>query len=542
VEVEARAGGVADPRPAPPAPAAPPSLGVADLPVVPRDPHYFLPTPARALGGGWALFGRDAAATRASFLSLFTPADWGAHAAMQAELAQMRADFAPAMLAPPLPPGETAARFVRPALRRAFVALATGSVASYLDRWGFRCDLVRAMYAATDGLSGVTAGPDEPGTGFNFLLHNMVRLPGTQGAWALLQGAARGVVGCVGRGGAAAAARGGGRAPPPPPLSPGGMGTLTARLAGVARAAGVRIETGRPVAAVDVGAGLRATGVTLCCGTSVPARAVVAACDPFTLDGLIAGGLQGAAKASLDRARLATAPATTAKLQLCLSSLPTFACLPEPRGQHRTTSHLLVGAQEPRAASGAMAALARAAAAARAGDAPCEPGDHPPIEFYFHSDADPTVRDAAGRHSAALFVQLAPAAPRRGALDPGAAGWTPAAKAEYTKRLLSVVASFAPGIEGCVHEAVLFTPDDVRSHFGIASAHIHHVSNTLALDARFPHTVPGVGGLFCASAGTHPGGSVTGCGGFLAAAAAAAALGVAVPRVRVRSGGWSEPG
>ena len=93
-----------------------------------------------------------------------------------------------------------------------------------------------------------------------------------------------------------------------------------------------------------------------------------------------------------------------------------------------------------------------------------------------------------------------------------------------------------------MHEAVLFTPDDVRSHFGIASAHIHHVSNTLALDARFPHTVPGVGGLFCASAGTHPGGSVTGCGGFLAAAAAAAALGVAVPRVRVRSGGWSEPG
>jgi hypothetical protein len=148
----------------------------------------------------------------------------------------------------------------------------------------------------------------------------------------------------------------------------------------------------------------------------------VAACDPFTLDGLIAGGLQGGAKASLDRARLATAPATTAKLQLGLSSLPTFACLSEPRGQHRTTSHLLVGAQEPRAASGAMAALARAAAAARAGDAPCEPGDHPPIEFYFHSDADSTVRDAEGRHSAALFVQLAPAAPRRGALDPGAAG------------------------------------------------------------------------------------------------------------------------
>lgn len=424
---------------------------------------------------------------------------------MQAELSQVRADFAAAMLEPPAPPEETAARFVRPALRPAFLGLATGSVAAYLARFPFESDLVRAMYAATDGLSGVTAGPDEAGTGFNFLLHNMVRLPGTRGAWALIQG---------------------------------GMGTLTARLAGAAREAGVAVEAGRAVAAVDVRAGGAAAGVTLACGASVPARAVVAACDPFTLDGLVAGGLTGEAKAALARARAASVPATTAKLQLCLSSLPTFACLPEQRGQHRTTSHLLVGAATPRAASGALAALSRAAAAAAAGAADCAPGAHPPIEFYFHSDADPSVRDAAGRHSAALFVQLAPARPRRGDLDPDRGGWTPTAKTEYTKRLLSVVAAWAPDIERCVHEAVLLTPDDVGSHFGIASSHIHHVANTLALDARFPHAVPGSEGLFCASAGTHPGGSVTGCGGYLAARAAAAALGVTVPRVRVRSGGW----
>ena len=463
------------------------ALGVT-LPIIKRDPHYFLPTPAAARGGA-AIFGADAAASRSSFLSMFTEADWAAHTALQAEVAAIASDFAPAMLAPPLAPEATAERYVRPALRRSFVDLVTGSISSYLARFDFRSDLVRAMYAATDALSGVTAGPDDRGTGFNFLMHNAVRTPGTGGAWALVRG---------------------------------GMGTVTSALADAARKAGATIETERAVATVDTARGA-ATGVTLADGSHVAARAVVVNADPLTLSRIT--DLPPAAAAAVKSVVDASTPATTAKLNLCLSSLPSFPCAPTDIGQHRTTTHLLCGAESPRATTGAMAALTDAARAAAEGRVVCEPGAHPPIEFYFASVADPSVRDAQGRHSAALFVQLAPALADE--------KWTPAFRELYTRSLLNIVAHWAPDIHACVHEALLLAPPDIESHFGIGTRHIHHITNSLALTDRFPTAVPGIDALYSSSAGTHPGGSVAGCAGYLAARAAGEALGVKVKEVTV---------
>ena len=48
------------------------------------------------------------------------------------------------------------------------------SVTAYLERFGFRSPLLKAMYAATDGTSAFTGDWNSPGTGTNFLLHNMV--------------------------------------------------------------------------------------------------------------------------------------------------------------------------------------------------------------------------------------------------------------------------------------------------------------------------------------------------------------------------------
>ncbi len=56
-----------------------------------------------------------------------------------------------------------------------FVDLCRRPVADYLQRFGFRSDLLRAMYAVTDGVSGLAATWDMPGSGLNFLCHNMVR-------------------------------------------------------------------------------------------------------------------------------------------------------------------------------------------------------------------------------------------------------------------------------------------------------------------------------------------------------------------------------
>src|SRR5439155_19257270 len=140
--------------------------------------------------------------------------DWRANQEMNAELAMMRDDLAPAWLMPPLSLEATAERFIRPALRKPFVDLVRGTAREYLERWGFESDLVKAMYAVTDAFSGLDGGYDTPSAGHNFLVHNMCRLPGSGGTWMIVQG---------------------------------GMGTVTQKLAELARKAGVTIRTGAKV-------------------------------------------------------------------------------------------------------------------------------------------------------------------------------------------------------------------------------------------------------------------------------------------------------
>src|SRR5690606_20517787 len=115
----------------------------------------------------------DAAANRAGLLEFFSARDLRAVEALDAEMAALRDDVGPTWLAEPLSIEETAERHVRPALRRVFVDLCRGSIGDYLARFDFESDLLRAMYAVTDGFSGVFGTWDSPGTGMNFLVHNM---------------------------------------------------------------------------------------------------------------------------------------------------------------------------------------------------------------------------------------------------------------------------------------------------------------------------------------------------------------------------------
>src|SRR5690606_4973102 len=227
------------------------TLGV-DIPVRRRDPHYFLPTPG-PVGSPYLWCGTDREATRRQLREVFSADDLAADDALAAELAALRDDLAPAWLAEPLPVEETAQRYVRPQLRQTFVDLVRGSVVAYLDRFGFRSELLQAMYAVTDGITGVHAGPDDPGTGHNFLVHNMCRLPGSDGTWM---------------------------------VAVGGMGTVARVLADAARAAGARLVTGAEVAAVRVGAGA-VEGVALADGRAVAAWVVLGACDPYRLIDLV---------------------------------------------------------------------------------------------------------------------------------------------------------------------------------------------------------------------------------------------------------------
>jgi phytoene dehydrogenase-like protein len=436
-----------------------------DIPVLRRDPHYFLPTPGPP-GSPYLWFGADRDAAREQLSRFFSPADAAADDAMQAELAQLREDLAPAWLAEPLPVHQTAERYIRPRLREVFVDLVRGSVADYLARFEFRSELLMSMYAVTDGLSGLTAGPDDPGTGHNFLVHNMCRLPGADGTWM---------------------------------IAVGGMGTVSGRFAAAARAAGATIATGAGVTAVEVADGA-VTGVRVVGDRAVAAPVVLGACDPYRLLELLP---PGAAPAGLV-ARMAAVrrTGTTLKVNLALRALPAFSCLPAGAGSpFGATIHLLPGSAGDLPA---MTALRDMWARVQAGELPAEPT----IEWYVHTTVDPSLQDAAGHHSSALFVQSVPYTLADSSWD--------SAMTPYVAHLLGICDRYAPGTSDLVADAVPLSPPGIEARFGISGGHIHHVDNTVSFTDRMPYAV-GVDGLYAGSAGCHPAGSVIGAAGHNAA-------------------------
>ena len=438
-------------------------LGI-ELPLLRRDPHYFLPT----TGKRYLLFGSDAAAMKEQFVSFFSEQDYRANQALQAEIGQIRDDVAATWLEEPLSVEGTAERYVRPALRGVFVDLCRKPVGQYLDRFGFRSDLLKAMYAVTDGFSGLNGDWDTPGTGMNFLVHNMCRLPGSEGTWMIVKG---------------------------------GMGTVTQTLAAAARAAGARIETG--LAAQSIARSPLA--VRLADGREIRAKAVVVNADPFRLQGLL--GRESLPLAWNTRVDGYRRDGTTFKVNLALKGLPRFTCLPEDRGQFGSTMHLLPDEPE------VMAAMREAFADVKAGRLP----RFPTIEWYVHTTVDPSLRDAQGHHNSALFVQWVPYELR---------GTTWEAEEEkYVRHLLGLCDRFAPGTSALVADAFPLTPKKIEQHFGITRGHIHHVDNSFGFADRLPYATP-VEGVYSCSAGCHPAGSVIGAAGHNAAARLLSDLGL----------------
>jgi phytoene dehydrogenase-like protein len=432
-------------------------LGLS-LPLIKRDPHYFLPTTSR---GRYLLLGSDRERNRAELARFSSPEDSAADEALQSELAALRDDLAKSWLEEPLSIEITAERYVRPPLRRVFVDLCRKPVGEYLMRFGFENETILAMYAVTDAFSGVAGSWNTPGTGMNFLIHNMCRLPGSDGTWMMVRG---------------------------------GMGTVTAALHDAAIRGGARVETNAGVLEILHRDG-RATGVRLADGREIEARAVIVNADPFRMRRLVGkDAFPADYNARLDGYRR---PGTTLKVNLALSGLPRFECLPEAVGQHGTTIHLLPE-------NDVVASLVRAFDDAMAGRLP----ELPAIEWYIATSLDPSLSDAAGRHSAALFVQWVP-------YDIAGSSWD-AEEDRYVRHLLSVCDRFAPGTSDLVVDRFVLHPRRIEEYFGMSYGHIHHVDNTFGFADRLPVATP-IAGLYSASAGCHPAGSVVGAAGYIAA-------------------------
>lgn len=443
-------------------------LGV-EIPTVRRDPHYFLPT----TGKRYLCFGSDRSATGQEFRAFFTDRDSRANEALKSEIAQIREDVAPTWLEEPLTIEETAAKYVRPALRRVFVDLCRKPVRDYLARFDFQSELLPAMYAVTDGFSGLAGTWSTPGTGMNFLVHNMCRLAGSDGTFMLVRG---------------------------------GMGTVAARIAGAARKAGATIETGRRVQRILVEGG-SVRGVALAGGEELRARVVVCNADPFRMRDLAGAGAFPAEFERLIESYLRDG--TTMKVNLALRGLPRFTCLDDER-VYGSTIHLLPDGDD------LVASLERAFAEVGEGRLP----NWPTIEWYIHTTLDPSMKDAAGHHSGALFVQWVPYALS------GGKSWD-REEENYVAHLLSICDRFAPGTSDLVVDTFTLTPPKIERHFGITRGHIHHVDNGFGFADRMPYATP-IAGLYSCSAGTHPAGSVIGCAGHNAATRVLRDMGLSV--------------
>ncbi|MGH9962262.1 MAG: phytoene desaturase family protein, partial [Pyrinomonadaceae bacterium] len=156
----------------------------AKFKLIRRDPHYFLPTTDHR----YLLFGSDVNAMRKQFLEFFSEKDWKANQALTREIGQIRDDLAPSWLQEPLSLQNTAEKHIRPSLRETFINLVTRPVEHYLARFEFESELLLALYAVTDGFSGIHGSFSTPASGMNFLVHNMCRLPGSDGTWMIVEG------------------------------------------------------------------------------------------------------------------------------------------------------------------------------------------------------------------------------------------------------------------------------------------------------------------------------------------------------------------
>ena len=277
----------------------------------------------------------------------------------------------------------------------------------------------------------------------------------------------------------------------------GGIGALSEALAAAARAHGAEIRTGDEVERILVHDGT-ATGIRLSGGEEIQARSVVSGLDPHhTFFGLV-GAPQLGPEFNRRVANIRMS-GTTAILHLLLDALP-----PLPDAAERLAGHTLV--------SPTLDYLERASDDAKYGR--CSARPH--LDIVVPTLHDPTLAPA-GRHLASIQVRYAPYQLR-------AASWEdPAVRDALVSNVLETLDEFLPGTRDRILDHRLFTPLDLWTELGLTHGEEYH--GQMGLDQLvFMRPLAGwaryrtpVDRLFLCSAGTHPGGGVTGAPGMLAA-------------------------
>jgi phytoene dehydrogenase-like protein len=340
--------------------------------------------------------------------------------------------------------------------RRDLLALFAQSASEMLDGW-FEGDAIKAAFGF-DAVVGNYASPHHPGTAYVLLHHCFGEVNGKKGAWG---------------------------------HAIGGMGAITQAMAAEARRLGVEITCDAAVAEVNVDGG-KAVGVSLADGAEIGARFVVSNLNPklLYLQLVESGALPPDFRARIARWKCASG---TFRMNVALSGLPRFTCLPEP-GPHHGAGIIMAPSLDY---------MDRAYLDAKAGGV----SQAPIVEMLIPSTLDDSLAPK-GAHVASLFCQH---------FDP-AIDWG-TRKDEAIGRIFEVVERHAPGFRQSVIAHTALSPADLEEKFGLIGGDIFH--GALSLDQLYSarpmlgyadYRGP-VDGLYTCGSGTHPGGGVTGAPG-----------------------------
>jgi phytoene dehydrogenase-like protein len=352
------------------------------------------------------------------------------------------------------------------AARRDVLDFFTKSAGDVLDAW-FESDPIKAAFGF-DAIVGHFASPYTPGSAYVLLHHVIGEVNGHRGSWG---------------------------------HAIGGMGAITQAMRKEAEARGVEIITGCEVASVCVD--IRgAQGVQLTDGRVIEGRCVVSGVNPKLLYTKL---VQPHALDAdfLQRIRNYKCASGTFRMNVALSELPDFSALPGKQARDHHKSGIIMA---PSLKYMEQAYFdARTLGCSRA----------PVVEMLIPSTVDDSLAPS-GKHVASLFCQhFNPVLPK--GLD-----WNEI-KEPAADLVIDTVNQYAPNFKASVLGRMVLTPLDLETRFGLIGGDIFHGALTLdQLWSARPILGHGayrgpIQGLYMCSAGTHPGGGVTGAPGHNAA-------------------------
>jgi phytoene dehydrogenase-like protein len=346
--------------------------------------------------------------------------------------------------------------------QRDVLDLFTKSARTFLDGW-FESEAVKAAFGF-DAVVGNYASPDTPGSAYVLLHHVFGEVNGKKGAWG---------------------------------HSVGGMGNITRIMADVCRAAGVEISLECPVERVLVD-GDRVAGVRLAGGQEIAAKRVIANVGPS----LLYNRLMDKADLPSDFARRIGSYKTgsgTFRMNVALSALPRFTCLPEP-GEHHQSGIILAPTLDYMDRAFTDAKVLGWSKA-------------PIVEMLIPSTVDDSLAPT-GAHVASLFCQqFAPE------LSDGRSWADPVEEQGAIDAIFDTIENVAPGFRSTIVGQTALSPLGLERKFGLIGGDIMHGHMSLdQLWSARPMLGTGsyrgpVKGLYMCGAGTHPGGGVTGAPG-----------------------------